>query len=91
MISGWRRFPGEGESNPLQHSCLGNPIDRGAWRAIVHGVAKELEMIEQLNNNKGKEKIQISPLHLHELQCKIKAEQLEKLWIFLAFIFSKWM
>ena len=32
--------PGEGNGNPLQYSYLGNPMDRGAWRAIVHGVAK---------------------------------------------------
>ena len=31
---------GEGNGNPLQYSCLENPIDRGAWRATVHGVAK---------------------------------------------------
>ena len=33
-----RKIPGEGNCNPLQYSCLGNPIDRGAWRATVHGV-----------------------------------------------------
>ena len=32
------RFPGEGNSNPLQYSCLENPMDREAWRATVHGV-----------------------------------------------------
>ena len=37
---GLGRFPGEGNGNPLQYSHLGNPIDRGDWRAIVHGVAK---------------------------------------------------
>ena len=35
------RSPGGGNGNPLQHSCLENPRDRGAWRATVHGVAKE--------------------------------------------------
>ena len=35
---GSRRSPGEGHGNPLQYSCLGNPMDRGAWRAIAHGV-----------------------------------------------------
>ena len=35
-----RRFPGAGNGNPLQYSCLGNPMDRGAWRATVHGVVK---------------------------------------------------
>jgi len=34
------RSPGEGNGNPLQYSCLENPIDRGAWQATVHGVAK---------------------------------------------------
>ena len=33
-------FPGEGNGNPLQYSCLENPMDRGAWWATVHGVAK---------------------------------------------------
>ena len=39
-IPGWGRFPGGGNGNPLQYSCLGNPKDRGTWWAIVHGVAK---------------------------------------------------
>jgi len=34
------RSPGEGNGNLLQHSCLGNPKDRGAWQATIHGVAK---------------------------------------------------
>ena len=38
---------GEGNGNPLQYSCLGNPTDRGAWRATVHGVAKVLNMTQQ--------------------------------------------
>ena len=39
-IPGLGRSPGEGNGNPLQHSCLENPMDRGAWWATVHGVAK---------------------------------------------------
>ena len=39
-IPGLGRSPGGGDGNPLQYSCLGNPLDRGAWRAIVHGVTK---------------------------------------------------
>ena len=39
-IPGSGRSPGEGNSNPLQYSCLENPVDRGAWRATVHGTAK---------------------------------------------------
>ena len=34
------RLPGEGNGNPLQYSCLGNPMDRGAWQATVYRVAK---------------------------------------------------
>jgi len=40
-IPGSGRFPGEGNGNPLQYSCLGNPMDRGACWAAVHGMAKE--------------------------------------------------
>ena len=39
---------GEGHSSPLQHSCLENPMDRGAWRAMVHGVAKIWIRLKQL-------------------------------------------
>ena len=39
-IPGLGRSPGGGNGNPLQYSCLGNPMDRGEWRTIVHGVAK---------------------------------------------------
>ena len=42
-IPGLERSPGEGNDNPLQCSCLGNSTDRAAWRAIVHGVSKELD------------------------------------------------
>ena len=40
LIPGSGRSAGEGNGNPFQHSCLENPMDRGAWRATVHGVAK---------------------------------------------------
>ena len=39
-IPGSGRSPGEGHGNPLQYSCLENPMDRGAWKATVHGVTK---------------------------------------------------
>ena len=39
-IPGLERSPGEGNGNPLQYSCLENPLDRGAWWATIHGVAK---------------------------------------------------
>ena len=38
------RSPGGGNGNPLQYSCLGNPMDREAWQATVHGVTKESDM-----------------------------------------------
>ena len=37
---GWEDPPGEGNGNPPQYPCLENPLDRGAWRATVHGVAR---------------------------------------------------
>ena len=40
LIPGSERSPDEGTGNPLQYSCLENPMDRGAWWATVHGVAK---------------------------------------------------
>ena len=39
-IPGSGRYPGKGSGNPLQYSCLGNPMDRGAWEGTVHGVAE---------------------------------------------------
>ena len=40
LIPGLGRSPGEGNGNPFQYSCLENPMDRGAWQATVHEVAK---------------------------------------------------
>ena len=45
LIPGLGRSLGEGHGNPLQYSCLENPIDRGVWWAIVHRVSKESEMM----------------------------------------------
>jgi len=42
LIPEWERSPGEGNGNPLQYSCLGNLMDRGAWQATAHAVTKEL-------------------------------------------------
>ena len=39
-IPGSGRFPGEGNGNPLQYPCLGNPMNRESWQATVHGVAR---------------------------------------------------
>ena len=48
-ITGLGRFPGEGHGNPLQYSCLENPMDRGAWQAIVHSVAKSQTCVKRLS------------------------------------------
>ena len=45
------RYPGGGNGNPLQYSCLQNPMDRGAWQAKVHEVPKESDTTKQLNSN----------------------------------------
>ena len=50
-IPGLGRPLGEGNGNPLQYSCLENPMERGAWWAIVHGVTKESNMTEWLNSS----------------------------------------
>ena len=46
LIPGLGRSPGEGSGNPFQYPCMGNPIDRGAWRATAHEVAEELDTTE---------------------------------------------
>ena len=43
-VPGLRRYPGKRNDNSLQYSCLGNPMDRGAWWAIVHGFTKESDI-----------------------------------------------
>ena len=47
-IPGLGRSPGKGNGNPLQYSCLENPMDRGAWQATVHGVAKSQTWLSDL-------------------------------------------
>ena len=63
-IPGLERSPGEGIDNPLQYSCLENSMDRGVWRATVHGVA-ESDISERLNekNNNHLQRVQLSVSH----------------------------
>ena len=61
-IPGLSRSPGEGNGNPLQYSCLGNPMDRGAWGATVHGVSRESHITQRLSNN------------ILSMKCKIKTK-----------------
>ena len=50
-ILGSGRSPREGNGNPLQYSCLENPVDRGAWWATVHGTAKEKDVTSQMSSH----------------------------------------
>ena len=50
-VPGLRRSPRGGHGNPLQYSCLENPVDRGAWRAIVHRVAKSWTWLKQFSTH----------------------------------------
>ena len=50
-IPGWGRSPGGGRGNPLQCYCLENPVNRGAWRATVHGVAKSQTRLKRLSKH----------------------------------------
>ena len=52
-IPGSERFPGGGNGNPLWHSCLENPMDRGAWRATVHKVTKSRARLKRLSTHSG--------------------------------------
>ena len=49
--TGSGRFPGEGHGNPLQYSCLENPMDRGAWQATVHRVTKSQTQLKRLSTH----------------------------------------
>ena len=50
-IPGSGRSPGEGNSNPLQYSCLGNPLDRGAWWATIHRITKSWTWLKWLSTH----------------------------------------
>ena len=51
LIPGLGGSPGEGNGNLLQYFCLGNPMDRGAWQATVHGITEELGRTYRLSKN----------------------------------------
>ena len=50
-IPGLKRSPGGGYGNPLQYSCLENPMDRGAWQATIHSVAKSWAQLKRLSTH----------------------------------------
>ena len=51
LIPGWGRSHGEGNGNPLQYSCLENPIDRGVWWGTIHRVAQSQIQLKQLSTH----------------------------------------
>ena len=55
LIPGLGKSPAEGYGNPLQYSCLENPMDRGAWWATVHGVTKSRTLLKQLSTHNALE------------------------------------
>ena len=68
-IPGSGRSPGEGNGNPFHYSSMGNPIDRVAWQATVHGVAKELDIINAIHYiNKLKKKHHIRYHRIFKIQ-----------------------
>ena len=62
LTPGSGRSPGEGNGNPLQYSCLENPVDREAWQAAVHGVGKSWTQLRQLSPHTTKQL-----LHKHSI------------------------
>ena len=61
LIPGSGRSPGEGNGNPLQHSCLRNSMDRGAWWATVHGVTKSWARLSNWTAAAAAESLQSCP------------------------------
>ena len=53
LIPGLGKSPGEGNGSPLQYYCLGNPMDRGAWWATVHGVTKSRTRLRDYHTQKN--------------------------------------
>ena len=64
LISGSGRSPEEGNGNLLRYSWLGNPMDRRACQAPVHGITKESDTTEQLNNNNNNMAEDLRNLHI---------------------------
>ena len=61
LIPGSGRSPGGGHSNPLQYSCLENPMDRGAWQAAVHRITKSQTQVKQLNTHTHMDYVTLLP------------------------------
>ena len=69
-IPGLGRFPGEGNGNPLQYSCLENPMEGGAWWATVHGVAKSRTQLTDFTTRQEFERWTLSPQEFILIGCR---------------------
>ena len=67
LIPGSGRAPGEGNGNPLQYSCLENPMDGGAWWATVHGVAKSQTQLSDFTSLVHNMVIRFNQDNVHEV------------------------
>ena len=76
LIPGSGRSPGEGNDNPLQYSCLENSMDRGAWRATVHGVTK------------GRTRLKQPSMHSCTFQASVHLVYLYKVFIRFPYVIS---
>ena len=68
LIPGLGRSPGEGHSNPLEYSCLENSMDRGAWPATVHRVAKSRTQLSD-NNKKDQDSLEMAHVFAELQEC----------------------
>ena len=73
-IPGSDRLPGGGHGNPLQYSCLGNPVDRGAWWATAHGVTKSQTRLSDFIS------LSIITLNVDGLNAPVKKDRVTE-WI----------
>jgi len=86
-IPRWGRYPRRGNDNPLHYSCLENPMDRGAWLIVVHGVVKTERMrIETYYKGKKKNKTQKNILLENESSAKRLAHRIYQNCSFLNFV-----
>ena len=85
-IPGSGRFPGEGNGNPLQYSCLKNSMRREAWHATVHGTAKSCAWIKWLNTHTHEQVMPITALDTHvvirSLFITVVVQLLSHVWLF---------
>ena len=75
LTPGPGRSPGEGNGNPLQYSCLQNPMDRGAWRATVHEVTNSWTGLSTYTENpyeQRQNKRNLNKISAHQIQQSIK-------------------